>query len=557
MKTLLFTILTCWAFQFTQAQTPSFSKFITQAGVIAVLNDGGYLAAYDSTYVGSVLPGQAIKKVNANGSVAWSHLLKRGSYILSSVKINAIADDGNGGAIVGGYFQDVVYSDSDSLKSPVNYKKSALLMRVSASGKAWWFQGEATDGGPYVGDDMILHLAVKNNNISVVGSINSRGWKIGAFTFPRSTYNTTEKLFVSKMGIDGTVIWANLTAKSNVRVRGFDVDASGNTYVLANLIGLEDLVFSPTITIDNKDFGNCVIKYSNAGIVTLVKVWADNSGDAVPRAISADADGSMYIAGYTGNFGSNYKGFILRKTISYLLKLNADGSVAWLRTLNATHNASMLFGALGVGLSGGKVFVMGNYAVKGYLQSNATDSITIQVRAGLSALAETFIARYASDGTLDWHETGKHDGTITNNQASTMISSPNKSLLALVGTFSASAKFGTLTLPSVGVIGAYLPGFISLTSSSTISDLLNKTNSGLQVNAYPNPANQQINLTMENAVFTLSSTLYDMHGRAVIGTSAQKTNNLIIDVTELPEGVYILKTIADNKVATNKIFITH
>lgn len=557
MKKILQMGLICWAFQFAQAQTPAFNKFTTQAGVISVLNDGSYLAAYDSAYTGSALPGQAIKRVNANGSVAWTHLLKRGSYILSSVKVNAIADDGNGGAIVGGYFQDVVYFGSDSLKSAVNYKKSALLMRVSATGKTWWFQGEATEGGPYVGDDAILHLAVKSSQIYLAGSINTRGWKIGTFTFPRATYNTTEKLLVSKIGLDGTVAWANLTAKSNVRISGFDVDANGNSYVLGSLVGLEDLVFSPSITVDDKDFGNCVIKYSESGVVTLVKIWSTNDGNAVPRAISVDAAANIYIGGYSGNFGSNYKGFSLRKNISYLLKLNTDGSIAWVRVLNASHNASTLSGVMGVGVSGGKAYVVGNFALKGYLQSNATDSLTIEVKVGLSALAETFIARYTSDGTLDWHETGKHDGTITNNQAVTMVSTPDKNQLAIVGTFTASAKFGSLKLPTVGVNGSYLPGFISVSLGSSPSGIFNKAGSTINVNTFPNPANNQLFIRLSGRAEDIAVLLYDIQGRIVAGGTAENANSLVLDVTGLTNGVYILKTTASNKVASNRIIIAH
>lgn len=549
--------LICWALQSAQAQTPSFNKFTTQAGVISVLNDGGYLTAYDSTYTGSVLPGQAIKKVNANGSVAWTHLLKRGSNILSAVKINAIADDGNGGAIVGGGFRDVVYFETDSLKSPLTNKNAALIMRVSATGKTWWFQGEATDGGPYVGDDMILHLAVKNNNIYAAGSIKSRGWKIGSVTFPRNTHNTNDKILVAKLALDGTVTWANLTAKSAAYVNGFDVDANGNTYVLGYLSGFEDLVLSPSITVDNVDFGNCVLKYSDAGAITMAKIWTYNDGAAVPRAIAVDSAANIYVAGYSGNFGSDYKGFILRKNISYLLKLNADGAIAWLRTLNASHNASTLSGAMGVGVAAGKAYVMGNFAVKGYLQSNSTDSVTIEVRSGLSALAETFIARYTADGNLDWHETGKHDGIITNNQAASMVSTSDKSHLAIVGTFTTSSKFGTLTLPSVGTLGAYLSGFISINTGNPTSGLLNNTNLKMQTNAYPNPASQQINITIENQVATLSCSLYDLQGREIISASSQNTSSIIMDVAQINSGVYYLKTTANGKGATNKIIITH
>lgn len=557
MKKFLQLGLICWAFQSTQAQTPSFNKFTTQAGVISVLNDGGYLAAYDSTYTGSILPGQAIKKVNANGSVAWTYLLKSGSNILSAVRINAIADDGNGGAIVGGGFRDVVYFDTDSLKSSLTNKNSALMMRVSATGKTWWFQGEATDGGAYVGDDMILHLTVKNNNIYAAGSIKSRGWKIGSITFPRSTHNTNEKVLVAKLALDGTVTWANLTAKSAAYVNGFDVDANGNAYVLGYLLGSEDLVLSPNITVDNVDFGNCVIKYSDAGVVTMVKIWTYNDGAAVPRAIAVDSAANIYVAGYSGNFGSDYKGFVLRKNISYLLKLKADGAVDWLRVLNASHNASTLSGAMGVGVAGSKAYVMGNFAVKGYLQSNATDSVTIEVRTGLSALAETFIARYTADGTLDWHETGKHDGIITNNQATGMVSTPDKSQLAIVGTFTTSSKFGTLTLPAVGTLGAYLSGFISLNTGNPSSGLLNNNNLHLQTNAYPNPANQKINITIANQVATLSCTLYDLQGREIMSTTTQNSNNVVMDVAQLNNGVYLLKTTANDKVATNRIVITH
>lgn len=555
MKKLLQTFgIILGTFYSLQAQIPSFSTFTGQAGVVSVLNDGSYVTAYDSTYTGSPTPGQAIKKVNADGSIAWIHLLKRSSYILSAVKINAIADDGNGGAIVAGNFQDVVYFGTDSLKAIATFNKNILIMRVNATGKVWWMKAGGDDAN-YVGEDNANFLEVKNSNIYVAGLMSSRGCNIGSINFPRGTYGATTKFFLAKLNMEGTTTWANLTTGGGAYVKNMKVDASENIYLIGEMTNSSDVKLNNTTTVVSADQGIFVAKYNNTGAVTFVKAWCEYAGGAVARDIAVDKDANMYIVGFSGNFGSNFKGFTLPAKVSYLLKLNADATIAWWRFLKAEMNASVLTGPQGVVVSGANVFVMGNFSVKGYLQSNATDSITIQVRSGLTALSETYIARYSSTGNLDWHETGKHDGFITNNQATGMGSSPNQSKIIIKGTFSTNAKFGTLMLPAVGTLGAYVFGFIGLSTGSGGTSFLNPKSNNNIVQFYPNPATNQVTISLVNSNNPTNVNIYDYTGKILINKIVEPNADLTINTETLNKGVYIISIENNDSKIQQKLII--
>lgn len=533
----------------SQAQVPTWDSFTSQDGVVSPLNDGGYLAAYDSTYTGSVFPGQAVKKVNADGSIAWTHLFKRGSYILSSVKINAIADDGNGGAIVGGQFQDVVYFGSDSIKGVSNTNKNILIARINASGKVWWMNAGGTNA-TFAAEDNAGFVKVKNNAVYVSGVMRSRDCSFGTFNFPKATYDATEKVFVAKMSLAGVPEWVKLTTGGPVFIKNMTTDANGNTYIVGAMTNSGNVMFDATTTVTGANQGIFVAKFTATGTVALVKSWCYYDGGAVARDIVTDANGNMFIIGFAGNFGSTFNGFTLPQKTSYLLKLNTDGSVAWWRFLKAEMGASVLTGPQGIALADTNVFVMGNFSPSGYLQSSATDSVKVAVKSGLQAVSEVYIARYTPSGILDWKETGTHDGIITNNQATGMLSSPNQSKIMIKGTFTTKAKFGSLTLPPDGTVGSYIFGFITLSSGVGGSTGIAKTTITEDVLVYPNPANADLFLSFEhNSKATIR--VMDLQGRILLQTESHETL-VNLNIESLTTGIYIASIETEQGISTRK-----
>jgi len=94
------------------------------------------------------------------------------------------------------------------------------------------------------------------------------------------------------------------------------------------------------------------LKYNSSGVQQWAKSYngiGDNSSNS--HAIAADANGNLFVAGYTVEYGTD-RNFALQK-------IDANGNTVWLRTLNGTSTASV-DEAYGVAVdASGNIFVGG------------------------------------------------------------------------------------------------------------------------------------------------------------------------------------------------------
>ncbi|HEY1045408.1 MAG TPA: T9SS type A sorting domain-containing protein [Bacteroidia bacterium] len=79
----------------------------------------------------------------------------------------------------------------------------------------------------------------------------------------------------------------------------------------------------------------------------------------------------------------------------------------------------------------------------------------------------------------------------------------------------------------------------------------------LKLNIYPNPANSELNFSLNMKQSILSIKLYDMQGKEVLCKfiSDPETNHYKLDVSELSEGNYIVQLVSDSTVYQQKIQI--
>ncbi|WP_040253521.1 T9SS type A sorting domain-containing protein [Psychroserpens mesophilus] len=72
-------------------------------------------------------------------------------------------------------------------------------------------------------------------------------------------------------------------------------------------------------------------------------------------------------------------------------------------------------------------------------------------------------------------------------------------------------------------------------------------NLGLNLKLYPNPSDDVLNITLQNSEANLGIQLYDILGKLVIQKTINTTDLAQIDVSELKEGLYLVKfTIGDS-----------
>ena len=81
-----------------------------------------------------------------------------------------------------------------------------------------------------------------------------------------------------------------------------------------------------------------------------------------------------------------------------------------------------------------------------------------------------------------------------------------------------------------------------------INGVQNITGTNPSINIYPNPAHNQLTISVTSHTFTqpLNAVLYDCTGREVMHITIDKPT-FIVDVSQLPGGVYYLKTFENEK----------
>lgn len=79
---------------------------------------------------------------------------------------------------------------------------------------------------------------------------------------------------------------------------------------------------------------------------------------------------------------------------------------------------------------------------------------------------------------------------------------------------------------------------------------------GERVYVYPNPATDQLHIRLENNAPTVTASLFDLSGRRVHEVVWHTPSLMMMDVSSLTEGVYVLQLQWDNDVATAKVIVS-
>jgi hypothetical protein len=97
-----------------------------------------------------------------------------------------------------------------------------------------------------------------------------------------------------------------------------------------------------------------------------------------------------------------------------------------------------------------------------------------------------------------------------------------------------------------------LPNSTFLAVVVTPCSLLGTSQNSLQnsLTIFPNPTNNMININANNMI--LQTEIYDVNGR-LIANSSHNSENVILDVSSLSNGIYMLKIATENGVSIQKV----
>lgn len=365
---------------------------------------------------------------------------------------------------------------------------------------------------------------------------------------------------------DGKIIaggtFTKYNGSSTTNLVKINADGTYNSSITAGT-GFNNSVTALALQNDGKILvGGSFTNYNGTAINRLARLNADGTLDASfttgtgPNSGSISSitvlnDGKMIITGVFTSFNG---------TAGRIVKLNADGSID---TSFSTGGTGPNFPVYSVAMrNDGKIMIGGNFSTfngvanarVARLNANGNLDTTFNPGANIDGAVQTLalqadnkviiaggftkygttlsnkIMRLNEDGTLD---TTFNVGSGTNNSINKLVLDQNNNVL-IGGVFTNYNGSGKNRIARI----------LNVVTSLSTTEFKGKAETGV----YPNPFTSEIHINTKEKVTQVS--VYDISGKLVY-VSAQKDLNL----SHLPNGTYILKAMAGNKILTVKKII--
>lgn len=95
--------------------------------------------------------------------------------------------------------------------------------------------------------------------------------------------------------------------------------------------------------------------------------------------------------------------------------------------------------------------------------------------------------------------------------------------------------------------------YVRLVRNAETATGLNEMNSKNQFNIYPNPVTDECTVSFDKYYSQIKIEIFDIQGSKLKTITAGGTNNMVISLNVLPEGIFVMKINADNNLSSRKI----
>jgi hypothetical protein len=247
-----------------------------------------------------------------------------------------------------------------------------------------------------------------------------------------------------------------------------------------------------------------------------------------------DAAGKPYVTGYFKSPTITFGSFTLTNTGSedlFLVKYDASGNVLWAKSAIGTesdYGFSVAVDAAGNPYLGG---VFGSPTIN-------FGSITLTNTSG----GDMFLVKYDTGGNALWAKcTGGPAIAVAMSIAVDASGNPY-----VAGEFgSPTINFGSTTLTSAGSYDM----FLAKLESSGVG--INELSNPLNISVFPNPAIDIITLEIPGETEESNLSVINIEGQEII-TLLVTESKIIINIKDLPGGVYFVRLMGEKKVQVGK-----
>ncbi len=451
-----------------------------------------------------------ISKSDSSGNLIWAYRIGGASYDEGK----SIAIDATGNIYVTGFFNgDSIDFDPGPNVFLMSCFENTFVLKLDVSGNFIW--AKQIEG---VGENYAKSIALDlQGNILVTGMFSgTTDFDPGIGVSNKTSFSTD--IYIWKLDSTGSLLWVKQIECISTRSYSIATDGTGNVFVSGLLIGTTD--FDPDTTIFNltnlSTLGSSsifILKLNPLGNFIWAKKLDNVDGIENDRAIVVDSTGGTYSGGYfngTVDFDPNAGIQNLSGTGNnnyFLLKLDSAGDFS---------RVNQLADLKGITLDDdGNIYSAGNSIIK-----------------------------FNSNGSIQW---------VSNNSLSSIISIDEFNNIFATGSFMGTVDFD----PDSGVYnltGNTTSSFIQklkVNAAVSVEDLTEGENA---VFIFPNPSYGRFYIRSAHAGIYK---LVNIFGQIVKIISITSDEINLVDVNELPNGLYFLLKEGKNNIIGKKISLHH
>ena len=365
----------------------------------------------------------------------------------------------------------------------------------------------------------------------------------------------SNSFFLLKLNSNGEFVWANQFGDPTKvdTVWDIGVDNQDNIYIGGLFKGTMDMDPSSGQTIlqsPNTSDDAFLAKYNSNGQLLWAQMFASQQTSVeVVYSIAFDTNNNVYCTGmFSGliDFDNSSNTFNLSPIGNrslFILKLTTNGQILFVKTIGTTtNNTETVFDIKVDNLE--NLYISGNFV--GTLDCNP-DAGTFLL-TNQSGNNDVFIIALSSiNGQFHW---AKSFGSTYYDDGRRMAIHPNSNRITLVG-----SAYNTPTFDFDPPNGVYPSGYVgngTFLINYTRTSLSNNENLNLpSISLVPNPSNNFINIESSEPIDSIQ--LFDLNGKSLL----IEDRSTILNVQNLPPGIYLLEIKSNKTLTTKKIVVSN
>ncbi len=482
------------------------------AKAVQQTTDGGYIVAgYTQSNDGDVTFNHGnsdywVVKLDATGTIQWQKTYGGSDY----EEATSIQQTTDGGYIVAGLSES---NDGDVTGHHLGFANSDYwVVKLDASGTLQW---EKSLGG----DDQERAYSIYQTND---GGYVVAGWAYSFNGDVTGHHGVPGDYWVVKLDSSGIIQWQKSLGGSDNDIASSVSQTTDGGYIVAGGAGSTD----GDVTGNHfRDYW--VVKLDNVGGLQWEKCYGGSSVDGA-NSIQQTTDGGYIVGGGSastdGEVTGNHNSFDY-----WVVKIDSSGTLQWEKSLGGSYNENCT--SIHQTTDGG-------YIVAGGTPSNDGDVTGFHGTA--MTTNDCWIVKLNSSGTIIWEEALGGSG----NDGASCIQQTSDGGYIMAG--GANSNDGDVT-------GNHGGGDCWIVKLSQYTGVEENTFDN-QVGIYPNPSNGVFTVETNGIVGTTISVI-DIVGKVVIIHRTLGSNNVIINMSDVEKGIYIVQMQTEKGNENRKIII--